>query len=152
MQKRNRKGFTLAELLIVVAIIAVLVAIAVPLFVGALDDAEKRVGEANCRAVRAAAVKSILLETKDEWKTDGELKGPWYAYAEVDANGEVSNLQIAAAEVDDAGNETEPTDLPLQLNKAENIISSRNGGWNKENGTYKVVVRVTVEQAIVVEP
>lgn len=32
MRKQNRKGFTLAELLIVVAIIAVLVAVAIPLF------------------------------------------------------------------------------------------------------------------------
>ena len=32
MRKQNRKGFTLAELLIVVAIIAVLVAVVIPLF------------------------------------------------------------------------------------------------------------------------
>lgn len=32
MNKTNKKGFTLAELLIVVAIIAVLVAIAIPVF------------------------------------------------------------------------------------------------------------------------
>ena len=32
MKQTNRKGFTLAELLIVVAIIAVLVAIAIPVF------------------------------------------------------------------------------------------------------------------------
>ena len=39
MNKTNKKGFTLAELLIVVAIIAVLVAIAIPVFTtqGALN-------------------------------------------------------------------------------------------------------------------
>ena len=35
--KRNKKGFTLAELLIVVAIVAVLVAIALPVFTAQLD-------------------------------------------------------------------------------------------------------------------
>ena len=40
MKRTNKKGFTLAELLIVVAIIAVLVAIAIPVFTGATNRAE----------------------------------------------------------------------------------------------------------------
>ena len=35
--KKNKKGFTLAELLIVVAIIAVLVAISIPIFTSQLE-------------------------------------------------------------------------------------------------------------------
>lgn len=38
----KRKGFTLAELLIVVAIIAVLVAIAIPMFNKQLEKAERQ--------------------------------------------------------------------------------------------------------------
>lgn len=101
MYQRKKRGFTLAELLIVVAIIAVLVAIAVPLFVGALDDAEKRVGEANCRAVRAEAVKEILLDPDNQYKTEVngkmELVGPWVAKGNVDANGTVYSLFILPA-------------------------------------------------------
>lgn len=39
--KENKKGFTLAELLIVVAIIAVLVAISIPIFSSQLEKSER---------------------------------------------------------------------------------------------------------------
>ena len=47
------------------AIIAVLVAIAVPLFVGALDEAKEATFDANKRALRSTAV-TALLEEKDQ--------------------------------------------------------------------------------------
>ena len=40
MTKNCKNGFTLAELLIVVAIIAVLVAISIPIFTGQLEKAK----------------------------------------------------------------------------------------------------------------
>ena len=57
---KSKKGFTLAELLIVVAIIAVLTAIAVPLFVTSLQKAQKAAFEANCDTLRTAGIASIL--------------------------------------------------------------------------------------------
>ena len=50
MKKLNTKGFTLAELLIVVAIIAVLVAIAIPVFSNQLERAKIAADEANVRS------------------------------------------------------------------------------------------------------
>ncbi len=52
----NKKGFTLAELLAVVAIIAVLVAIAIPVFTAATNKAQDAVHVANCRAAFAEAM------------------------------------------------------------------------------------------------
>ena len=49
----NKKGFTLAELLIVVAIIAVLVAIAIPVFTSQLHNARVAADVANVRAYYA---------------------------------------------------------------------------------------------------
>ena len=70
MQKRSKKGFTLAELLIVVAIIAVLVAIAVPLFVSGLSKAQKAADDANVRSLRAAACVYLLTVEDDPAKND----------------------------------------------------------------------------------
>ncbi|MDD6195715.1 MAG: prepilin-type N-terminal cleavage/methylation domain-containing protein [[Clostridium] aminophilum] len=61
---RERKGFTLAELLIVVAIIGVLVAIAIPIFTAQLEKSRDAVSAANARAAYAeAAVAKLNQET-----------------------------------------------------------------------------------------
>ena len=59
--KKNEKGFTLMEMLIVVAIIAVLVAIAIPTFKSSLDKARVATDTANIRAGYAAAMTEMLL-------------------------------------------------------------------------------------------
>ena len=56
MNKQNKKGFTLAELLIVVAIIAVLVAIAIPIFTNQLEKSREATDLANVRSAYAAVV------------------------------------------------------------------------------------------------
>lgn len=58
--KNNRKGFTLAELLIVVAIIAVLVAISIPIFHAQLRKARLATNQANGRAAFSAAEAAYL--------------------------------------------------------------------------------------------
>ena len=53
----NKKGFTLAELLVVVAIVGILVAISIPVFTAQLGKARRATNNANLRAAKAAAVK-----------------------------------------------------------------------------------------------
>ncbi|MFR8220346.1 MAG: type IV pilin protein [Blautia faecis] len=58
--KKNKKGFTLAELLIVVAIIAVLVAISIPIFTSQLEKSRDAVTIANLRSAYAEASAAAL--------------------------------------------------------------------------------------------
>ncbi len=57
---REKEGFTLAELLIVVAIIAVLVAIAIPVFTAQLEKSREATDIANLRAAYAEASAELL--------------------------------------------------------------------------------------------
>ena len=56
----SKKGFTLAELLIVVAIIAVLVAISIPVFNTQLEKSREAVDLANARSAYAELMTAIL--------------------------------------------------------------------------------------------
>ena len=58
--RERREGFTMAELLIVVAIIAVLVAIAIPVFNSQLEKSREATDEANIRSAYAECSASCL--------------------------------------------------------------------------------------------
>ena len=69
MKKNNNKGFTLMEMLIVVAIIAVLVAIAIPVFTNQLEKSREATDAANIRSAYAEVMACALTDAKD--KTNG---------------------------------------------------------------------------------
>lgn len=65
MKARRKKGFTMAELLIVVAIVGILVAISIPIFTAQLEKAREATDVANLRAAKAEAVAEFLMGNKD---------------------------------------------------------------------------------------
>ena len=79
-KKGNSNGFTLAELLVVVAIIGVLVAVSIPLFTKQLEKARESTDAANIRSAYAevmakvtqgedAGIETVTLkQTKDRWQ------------------------------------------------------------------------------------
>ena len=74
----NRKqGFTLAELLIVVAIIGVLVAVSVPVFTAQRRKAVDAVNKANIRAAKAMALAKFY---DDQTVYDTSINGTKMAY------------------------------------------------------------------------
>lgn len=83
----NNKGFTLAELLIVVAIIAVLVAISIPVFTSQLEKAKEATDAANIRSAYAEAQVALISadknykgatvtaqQSKDKWQSAGDAE------------------------------------------------------------------------------
>ena len=67
--KKNNKGFTLAELLIVVAIIAVLVAIAIPVFTAQLEKAREATDVSDIRSYYAEISTALITAKPGEETT-----------------------------------------------------------------------------------
>lgn len=69
LKKRGAKGFTLMEMLIVVAIIAVLVAIAIPIFTSQLEKSREATDMANVRSAYAEAMTEYMTGKTSQYST-----------------------------------------------------------------------------------
>ena len=75
--RKNEKGFTLAELLIVVAIIGVLVAISIPIFTSQLEKAREATDLANIRSAYAECTTAVLTGEADDNVTENKDTGAY---------------------------------------------------------------------------
>jgi len=72
----SKKGFTLMEMLIVVAIIVILVAISIPTFANSLESAKKATDAANFRSAEAA----FVMQTMNGADPNKVVPGKYYYY------------------------------------------------------------------------
>ncbi len=77
-KKNSKKGFTLMEMLIVVAIIGVLVAISIPVFTAKLTDARKAADDANMRTAKAVYAVYQLNASSSSSDSGLGTAGPYY--------------------------------------------------------------------------
>ncbi len=106
---KSQKGFTLMEMLVVVAIIVILIAVSIPTFSGQMNKAKEATDAANERAAKAAALTAYLTDgttgTQYYNAADGKLYGSvttGYGKSDtnkdkcikitIDSNGMVTNL------------------------------------------------------------
>ena len=92
LKKMNKKGFTLAELLIVVAIIAVLVAISIPIFSAQLEKAKEATDMANIRSAYAEVVANYLGDSTKNYTIEVKLKSDEDDYVS-DENAEIAGVK-----------------------------------------------------------
>ena len=119
-KKLNKKGFTLAELLVVVVIIGVLVAISIPIFTSQLEKSRDAVTVANLRSAYAEASALVLTEPVSDDATSGNAK-------KTAANVvEVSKVMVESSD-DDYG--TGESELPFTLTGK---AAKKTGGFKAE--------------------
>lgn len=63
MKKSNKKGFTLVELIVVIAIMAILAAVLVPTITSKINDANESAAKSDCSAVANAIQSDIIAMT-----------------------------------------------------------------------------------------
>ena len=85
--KKNKKGFTLMEMLIVVAIIVILIAIMIPTFNGQMEKTREAADAANIRAAYAEAMVDYLNNTTEATATcDIQQKEAGWSNTELKTN------------------------------------------------------------------
>lgn len=78
--RNDQRGFTLMEMLIVVAIIAILIAVAIPTFSSQLEKARAATDQANVRSAYAVAQTCLLLNQLPDGSDTGSLSTNYANY------------------------------------------------------------------------
>lgn len=94
MHRRHEDGFSLVELLVVVTVLGILVAVAVPTFAAAGDRAGKRAAEVDLHTAANAAL-LLAAEAGGTFVEDGTAISP------ADLHGEEPSLEFAASATGD---------------------------------------------------
>lgn len=126
--KKNNKGFTLAELLIVVAIIAVLVAISIPIFTAQLEKSRESTDAANIRSAYAEVVAAALTDPDNDHSATVEKKqtqGGWQNTSIKEIAG-ATTTQIDAGGAGEVTIKYTATDGKIMIGEAEAVTSFMN--------------------------
>ena len=120
LKKRNKKGFTLIELVVVIAILGILAAILIPVIGGFIDRANDATDQANARSLYNCA--AMALATGSEFDT-----------ADVDTTAEINALSDIT---DLFGSIPADVDASITVNGSVAASATYNGWTYNSTGTF----------------
>lgn len=124
--RNNKKGFTIVELVIVIAVIAILAAVLIPTFSGVITKAQ----DSAALQKAAGAHKVLLAELVDEKNTDLSDDGTWYFIVDgrwftlengVVVKSDTTSGAVVAADGDKLYSKSASDPLPTSLTNANNV-------------------------------
>ena len=117
MKKLNKKGFTIVELVIVIAVIAILAGVLIPTFAGIVSKANKSAREQEA----AAGLKAMLVQENGEFDTNYT-----YTFVIVDGN-DVYAYTYASGKL---GDETKVTTAKTLVQTEEDYMYTASGEFS----------------------
>jgi type IV pilus assembly protein PilA len=118
--KKNKRGFTLIELLVTVLILAILMAIALPLYLSAIADSERKTCRANLQTI-ANAEMAYRVRTRGG-----------FTATIADLNGDLLNTPVCP----NAGTYSVTVGTPPNSFTVNCNVADHNAGGNGESNGY----------------
>lgn len=97
-QRRSKKGFTLVELIVVIAIIGVLAAIIVPTTLHFVNEARDEAANQEASGIFNALDASLTLALAEGKTIDADLVGTWLTQAEITDGSVENNVTITISQ------------------------------------------------------
>lgn len=112
MRKNRKKGFTMVELMVVLIILSIIAAVAVPFFINYWRKAEFRKNEENAKTVYLAAESKLTYYRSsgqwDSFKKQIEKKGIQYTGSDLNLNGKIYAITLNADSYDSKNSKKNP--------------------------------------------
>lgn len=149
MKKMNKKGFTLVELVIVIAVIAILAAVLIPVFGSVIDKANTSAAQQKANNALQIALAQNIDDSTGKVK-DGKYQfyvdGKYLFECDVD-NGNAGQLKLVK-EISGEGTDTAITanDFGTEKNeKGTDVAVTLNDAAESDLESIKVVVKYAVD-------
>ncbi|WP_243206774.1 type IV pilin protein [Oribacterium sp. oral taxon 102] len=130
---KEKKGFTLAELLVVVAIIGVLVAVSIPIFTSQLEKSRESVDISNMRAAYAVAQVDVLTEGYKDIDRYTASGSTYSGYYDISGNMKATKAGIATYGKSSVTGKQTTSDLPV------------NGNFDWDGNVSGKLIKVTIK-------